>query len=165
MRERASARDKCRGEIKVIKSVIVVSAALSLCACATITRGTTQAFEVKTTPVGAAVTTSTGLNCPSTPCVFPNVPRNSNFDVTITKPGYKTHTAKVTNTTSSAGGMGMAGNILLGGIIGAAVDGTNGSMQDLTPNPLEITLEPEGAAPAAAPLAAAAPAPATGAGS
>lgn len=147
----------------MIKAVIAVSAALSLCACATITRGTTQAFEVKTTPSGAAVSTSTGLNCPSTPCVFPNVPRNSNFDVTITKPGYKTHTAKVTNTTSSGGGMGMAGNIIFGGLIGAAVDGTNGAMQDLVPNPLEVTLEPEGGTTAAEP--AAAPAPAEGAGS
>jgi hypothetical protein len=139
----------------LIKSIIAVSAALSLCACATITRGTTQAFEVKTTPSGAAVSTTTGLNCPSTPCVFPNVPRNSNFDVTVTKPGYKTHVAKVTNTTSTGGGVGMAGNILFGGIIGAAVDGTNGAMQDLTPNPLEITLEPaDGSAPAAAPAAA-----------
>jgi hypothetical protein len=148
----------------LIKIVIAASAALSLCACATITRGTTQAFEVKTTPSGAAVTTSTGLNCPSTPCVFGQVPRNSNFDVTITKPGYKTHTAKVTNTTSSGGGMGMAGNVIFGGLIGAAVDGTNGSMQDLTPNPLEVTLEPvDGSAPAAAPVATLAPA--TGAGS
>ncbi len=142
-------------------------AAMSLCACATITRGTTQAFEVRTTPVGASVVTSTGLTCPSTPCVFKDVPRNSNFDVTISKPGYKTHVVKVTNTTSSAGGMGMAGNLLLGGIIGAAVDGTNGSMQDLVPNPLEVALEAEGStAPAAAPTAAAAPAaPVTGAGS
>ncbi len=139
----------------MIKTVIAVSAALSLCACATITRGTTQAFEVKTTPSGAAVSTSTGLNCPSTPCVFGNVPRNSNFDVTITKPGYKTHTAKVTNTTSGAGGMGMAGNVIFGGIIGAAVDGTNGSMQDLTPNPLDVTLEAlDGSTPAAAPATA-----------
>lgn len=154
----------------MIKIAAAILAATSLCACATITRGTTQAFEVRTTPVGAAVVTSTGLNCPSTPCVFKDVPRNSNFDVTITKPGYKTHVAKVTNTTSSAGGMGMAGNLLLGGIIGAAVDGTNGSMQDLVPNPLEITLELEGTpdamptAPAAAPVAAIPP-PATGAGS
>ena len=99
----------------MIKIAAAVMAAMSLCACATITRGTTQAFEVNTTPVGASVTTTTGLNCPSTPCVFPNVPRNSNFEVTITKPGYKTLAAKVTNTTSSAGGMGMAGNLLLGG--------------------------------------------------
>ena len=135
----------------MIKTTVAILAATSLCACATITRGTTQAFEVKTTPSGAAVSTTTGLNCPSTPCVFPNVPRNSNFDVTITKPGYKTHVAKVTNTTSSNGGLGMAGNVIFGGLIGAAVDGTNGSMQDLTPNPLEVTLEAEGATPAAEP--------------
>lgn len=127
----------------MMKLLLAASAAMSLCACATITRGTTQAFEVKTTPSGAMVKTSSGLYCEATPCVFPGVPRNSNFVVTITKPGYKTVTTNVTNTTSGGGGAGMAGNVLLGGIIGAVVDGTNGSMQDLVPNPLEVTLEAE----------------------
>lgn len=121
--------------------LLVAAATLSLGACATITRGTTQAFEVKTSPPGARVETSNGLYCPSTPCVFQSVARNSNFTVTITKDGYKTMTTNVTNTTSTGGGMGMAGNVLVGGIIGAVVDGTNGSMQDLTPNPLDVTLE------------------------
>lgn len=140
----------------MLKIATATLAALSLCACATITRGTTQAFEVKTTPAGAAVETSNGLYCKATPCVFPNVARNSNFTVTITKPGYKTVTSNITNTTAGGGGAAMAGNIIFGGLIGAGVDATNGSMQDLVPNPLEVTLEAEGAAPAAAPVAASA---------
>jgi hypothetical protein len=52
----------------------------------------------------------------------------------------------------------MAGNLLLGGIIGMAVDGTNGSMNDLTPNPMDVKLDAEVAdAPAAPPADAPAP--------
>jgi len=36
----------------------------------------------------------------------------------------------------------MAGNVLVGGIIGAVVDGNNGSMLDLVPNPLVVKMEP-----------------------
>ena len=140
----------------MLKVVAAALAAASLCACATITRGTTQAFEVRTTPAGAAVETTNGLYCKATPCVFQNVARNANFTVTITKPGYKTVTSNVTNTTAGGGGAAMAGNIIFGGLIGAGVDATNGSMQDLVPNPLEVVLEVDtGAspAPAAAPSA------------
>ena len=42
----------------------------AMSACATLTRGTTQQFVVETTPEGAAVKTSAGYNCPSTPCTF-----------------------------------------------------------------------------------------------
>jgi hypothetical protein len=45
----------------------------------------------------------------------------------------------------------MAGNVLLGGIIGAGVDVTTGAMLDLTPNPLNISLEKE-EAPVAVPV-------------
>ena len=40
------------------------------------------------------------------------------------------------------GAVAGAGNIILGGVIGGIVDGTNGSMNNLTPNPLKITLVP-----------------------
>ena len=36
----------------------------------------------------------------------------------------------------------MAGNVLLGGLIGAAVDPSSGAMNDLLPNPVEVRLVP-----------------------
>ncbi|MCF8507855.1 MAG: PEGA domain-containing protein [Hyphomonadaceae bacterium] len=135
----------------MLKIIAAIAAASSLCACATITRGTTQAFEVRTTPAGASVETSNGLYCKSTPCVIPNVARNSNFTVTVTKPGYKTVTTNVTNANLGGGTANLAGNILVGGIIGIGVDASNGSLQDLVPNPLILELEPETPALTAAP--------------
>ena len=127
----------------------------SLGACATVTRGTDEAFTVETVPSGAAVHTSIGFNCDQTPCVW-RIKRNSDFTVTITKPGYRTVNSQVTHTTSGAGAAGMAGNVLIGGVIGIGVDAVTGASQDLKPNPLHVVLEPEGAAspvpPAPAPM-------------
>ncbi|WP_298328722.1 PEGA domain-containing protein [Asticcacaulis sp.] len=127
---------------KIALALAGVAAMLAVSGCATITRGTNDVFVVETFPVGASVKTSNGYFCDSTPCSL-KMPRKSEFTVTITKAGYKTWTGNVTNKVSGAGGAGMAGNVLVGGIIGAAVDGSNGSMLDLVPNPLVVTLEKE----------------------
>ncbi len=36
----------------------------------------------------------------------------------------------------------MAGNVLLGGVIGAVVDSNTGAMHNLMPNPLKVILKP-----------------------
>lgn len=125
-----------------MKALLAVALIAPLAACATITRGTTQAFTVETEPDGATVSTTNGLHCPSTPCTFARVPREAEFVVTISKDGYRTTTHTVTHQTAGSGAAGMAGNVLVGGIIGAAIDGNSGATQDLVPNPLRVTLEP-----------------------
>ena len=124
------------------KFILVTSSVLLLSACATITRGTTEAFVIETVPGGAKATTTLGVMCEPTPCVIPKVSREADFNVTITKDGYKTATFNVTHQTAGGGAAGMAGNLLLGGVIGAAVDANNGATQELVPNPLKVTLEP-----------------------
>lgn len=136
---------------------MAVSAAASLSACATVTRGTQTAWEVQTDPGGAQVTTSHGHQCPSTPCAI-KMPRKSEFTATITKEGYETATVVVTNKVGGGGAAGMAGNVLVGGLIGAGVDSVSGAMLDLTPNPAVVKLEPKKTTTAAAPAAAPAPA-------
>ncbi|WKL57903.1 translation initiation factor 2 [Asticcacaulis sp. ZE23SCel15] len=134
------------------KLVLVAAAGAALAAlsgCATITRGTNDVFVVETDPIGAAVKTTHGFACDATPCSF-KMPRKSEFDVTITKAGYKTWTGHVTNKISGGGGAAMAGNVLVGGIIGAAVDGSSGAMKDLVPNPLIVKLEKADEVPAVA---------------
>ena len=124
-----------------MKTIAMVGAlALALGGCATVTRGTNDSWTVNTTPSGATVKTSNQFECDSTPCTF-KMPRKSEFDVTITKAGYKDWHGHVTHHISGAGGAGMAGNVVLGGIIGAGVDAYSGAMNDLVPNPLNVTLE------------------------
>lgn len=126
----------------IFRTMAVAAAAFSLTACATVTRGTNTAWEVKTEPSGAKVETSNGHQCAATPCSM-KMPRKSEFTATITKSGYKPATVSVTNKVSGAGGVGMAGNVLVGGLIGVGVDSVSGAMLDLTPNPAVLTLEPE----------------------
>lgn len=122
------------------------AAAMSLGACATVTRGDHTAWEVRTTPPGAGVKTSNNMQCESTPCSL-KMGRRSEFDATITKPGYKVVRVHVTHKIGNGGGVGMAGNVVLGGLIGAGVDVASGAMYDLTPNPVELTLEKDDPAP------------------
>ena len=138
-------------DMKLKMLAIVAGAAMALSGCATITRGTNTTFTVETMPSGATVATTNGYGCLATPCTF-KMPRKSEFTVTITKPGYKTYTGTVVTKVAGAGGAAMAGNVLVGGLIGAGVDASSGAMLDLVPNPMKVTLEPEGAAaPASAP--------------
>jgi hypothetical protein len=108
--------------------------------CATITRGSKDVLNIETTPQGAQCSLSNGYYCASTPCSI-EMPRKSQGVVTCDKDGYVTGTGNFTNKTAGAGAAGMAGNVLVGGLIGAAVDGGTGAMKDLTPNPIQITLE------------------------
>lgn len=121
---------------------IVAGLALGLTGCATITRGKHDTWTVNTTPSGAAVKTSNQFACDATPCTF-TMERKAEFEVTISKPGYKTWTGHVSHHISNGGGAGMAGNVILGGLIGVGVDSTSGAMFDLVPNPLNVTLERE----------------------
>jgi hypothetical protein len=145
----------------IIYAASAIGLAASLGGCATVTRGTTTEFAVTSQPPGAAVKTSTGFSCDATPCSM-KVPRKDSFDVTVTKTGYVTKTLHVRSAVGGGGAAGMAGNVVLGGVIGMAVDGTDGAMDDLTPNPMNVALDAEVPPPplaaAAAPPPAAAPA-------
>jgi hypothetical protein len=122
------------------RAVALAAVALTVPACATVTRGTSQDFTVESTPPGARVTTSNGFECAATPCTF-RMPRKPGFTATITMDGYVTQEVVVDSKIAGGGAAGAAGNVLVGGPIGLIVDGTSGAMNDLTPNPLAVTLE------------------------
>jgi septum formation inhibitor MinC len=125
-----------------LKIATALCAVLTLPACATVTRGTNTAWEVTSTPPGARVETSNGHMCQATPCSI-RMPRRSEFIATLTLEGYQPATVTVTNKVATGGGVAMAGNVLVGGIIGAGVDAGSGAMLDLTPNPAHVELRPE----------------------
>lgn len=128
--------------MKLLNCAMAAGLALSLSACATVTRGTKDAWSITSDPSGARVETTNGFFCEATPCAI-KMPRKSEFVATLTKPGYKPAKIQVTNKIAGAGGAAMAGNVLVGGIIGAGVDAGTGAMLDLVPNPAHVALEPE----------------------
>ncbi len=113
--------------------------------CASVTRGTTEAYVIESTPAGASVSLSNGLSC-TTPCSV-KVKRRSDFVVTIEKEGYETISASITSSIDGGGAAGMAGNVILGGLIGAGIDAGTGAMHSHKPNPLQVTLSPLGSGP------------------
>lgn len=125
---------------KLRHASILLSSLVILSGCATVTRGSDDVLEIKTTPAGAQVQTSNGFSCSSTPCAI-KMPRRSELVVEITKPGCRPTRINVTHKTADSGAAGIAGNVLVGGFIGLGVDAATGASQDLVPNPVEVTLE------------------------
>lgn len=82
----------------------------------------------------------TPTNC-VTPCVK-ELNRKHTYSIAFEKEGYKKLVAILEPKFSADGAAGMAGNILIGGVIGAAVDGATGAMNDLKPNPMTALLAP-----------------------
>lgn len=116
-----------------------ISAVLVLSGCATVTRGTKQKYTITSEPSGADVTLTTGETC-VTPCKL-KLKRKNSFTAKATKAGYESAEAKVQSKFAGGGGAAVAGNVLVGGIIGAAVDGSNGSLNSLFPGKLNFTLK------------------------
>ena len=139
------------------KIVVTVVALALVSGCASMTRGTKDALTIESVPPGAECTLSTGEVCKSTPCTF-RLSRKSQGTATCEK-GRLLGSANWTHKTAGSGAAGMAGNIILGGIIGAGIDAGTGATQDLTPNPLVVHLyepgkepEPEPEPPATQPV-------------
>lgn len=139
---------RCGGtlEAPMSKSTVILVALPALVllnACATISRGSSEAFAISTKPPGATaeVTDARGtLRC-TTPCSV-KVKRRGMLQVVISKDGYETLRTTVASSVDGGGAAGMAGNVIFGGLIGAAVDAGSGAMHSHKPNPLEVELEP-----------------------
>lgn len=116
----------------------IALAATSLVGCATVLRGTRQDYTIESTPSGATALLSTGQSC-VTPCEL-HLKRGNSFNVRFELDGYQSGWVPVDSRFSGGGAGAVAGNILLGGIIGAGVDASNGSLNNLEPNPLQVVM-------------------------
>lgn len=107
--------------------------------CATITRGTSEVLVIETEPPGANVDIApAGLRC-TTPCAI-ELKRKGNYVLDIRKDGYEPARVNVLSQIAGAGAAGMAGNVVLGGLIGAAIDAGSGATKELKPNPVKLNL-------------------------
>jgi len=111
---------------------------LAVTGCATITRGSTQALTIDSAPLGATASLSNGERC-TTPCTL-KLKRKHPLAVEVCKAGYQPVVTQILSQIAGAGAAGMAGNVLVGGLIGVGVDAATGATKDLTPNPLSVTL-------------------------
>lgn len=125
--------------------ILVFTCSALLAGCATIIRGTTEMFTVDSIPQGAVVQFSTGQSG-ITPFRV-KVPRSQTLQISVSKPGYKTQQISVPAEISSGGAVATAANLFafrdLGGLLGAAVDASDGSAMEHKPNPLVVQLQKE----------------------
>ncbi|MFL6515836.1 MAG: PEGA domain-containing protein [Chthoniobacterales bacterium] len=128
-----------------ISSVALLGYMFVLSSCATITRGVHEKLRVESDPAGADVVLSTGEKG-VTPAVFVEKRRRDNFTVTVSKPGYVSQTIIVQSKAGGTGATAMAGNMVLGGVIGMGVDAGTGAYNSLYPNPVRMTLKKTGSA-------------------
>lgn len=124
----------------MLRTAAVLGGLIALAGCATVTRGSKDALVVNSTPQGAQVQMSNGMSCTSTPCTF-RLPRRSELEVVVSKDRCEPVTTNVTHRTAGSGAAGVAGNVLVGGVIGLGVDAATGASQELVPNPLEVSLQ------------------------
>ena len=145
------------------KHVLLLTACLLFAGgCASITRGTMDSLVVESDPSGAEVEVhradrdftekevkqntvgDAGAIVGMTPSSF-RLKREGTYRVVVSKTGFETVESAVSHSVAGGGAAGMAGNVLLGGVIGMVVDSNTGAMLNLSPNPLTVILVPEGA--------------------
>ena len=118
--------------------LLALAAGLSTGGCATVMNGTNIDYMTDTDPTGADIVFLNGFNC-TAPCEV-ELRRKDDTRIDITKEGYEPVYVLV----QSRLGGSTFGNIILGGGIGAAVDGGNGASNVLYPRPLMVKLAPLG---------------------
>jgi len=114
-----------------------------LAGCATAKRGSTETFEVRSSPAGASVTSTSGWDC-TTPCIV-KVARRGDFVVTVRKDGYVTQTFTIKSVPIQGQQKGLKDRVVVGETeyIGRVTDWASGANREHQPNPLEVELEPE----------------------
>ncbi|KZK76992.1 hypothetical protein PsAD46_04816 [Pseudovibrio sp. Ad46] len=117
----------------------VVASSILLAGCGTVVRGTSEDIKIDVKPANAKITSTTAHTCVG-PCVI-NVPRKKEFTLTASAPGYQSQVIDVQTRVSGKGAAGMAGNIILGGVIGVGVDAVTGATLDHYPNPVTFNLK------------------------
>jgi hypothetical protein len=113
---------------------------LSLSACATATCGTTEQITFDPEP-SAALRTSKGLTCQTTPCTL-EVSRKAEFVATFSRYGYESQDVMVQTRVAGSGAAGFAANVIVGGINGTGVDAATGSTLKHYPSPVTVSLVP-----------------------
>jgi hypothetical protein len=141
--------------MKPMQIAAISLAAVSLSACASITKGTSQSISINTAPVQGANCTlqnPTGTWTVVSPGAV-TVPRTKHdINVKCEKSGYLAGIGTLKSGTQ----LMSAGNLILGGVIGLGVDAATGAMNDY-PEQITVTLSPDVPPPSPAPAAAPAP--------
>jgi hypothetical protein len=121
----------------MVMASLVTAAYLS--GCATIVHGTKQNVTITSAPQNAQVTiinpTKSVVFTGATP-VTAQLSRKSEYDVLVKLPGYRETQVHINKNMDTL----YLCNIVCGGLIGLVIDATNGAMNKLEPNNINVSL-------------------------
>jgi PEGA domain len=109
--------------------------------CATIIQGSTQEIPVTSSPTGATVSVDGSLRF-QTPTKL-QLTRKEPHRIEISLEGYHPEIIELRSVSSAA----TAGNILIGGLVGYAIDQSSGAAFRLVPEVIEVSLRPKDSEP------------------
>lgn len=118
-----------------LRNLALVLSVAATGACATMMQGTTQAISINSTPASATVTVD-GTPMGHTPTVL-RLERKNEHLVRLELDGYQPFEMKLSKSISGW----VWGNILFGGVIGVAVDGSTGAFYKLSPEAVVANME------------------------
>jgi hypothetical protein len=123
--------------VKRIAGALALAYAMALAAgCATIVHGTTERVQIDSTPPGAEVAVDDSQHLVTPSAV--NLARGSAHKLVFHKPGYQDTTE---NLTSGFSGW-ILGNVLAGGVVGMAIDASDGAGHKLSADHVNVALTP-----------------------
>lgn len=119
---------------KITSIIVVIVFMVVFSGCATIMQGTTQSIGIGSVPTNANVTIN-NIDKGKTPLVV-ELKRKEHHIVKIELPGYLPYETAFTRSTSGW----VWGNLVLGGLIGLAIDAMAGGLYKLTPTEINAVL-------------------------
>jgi hypothetical protein len=124
-----------------MKSILVLlSLSILLSSCATVVKSPSQSVSVKSVPAGADVLVSNGKKG-VTPFAF-RASRKEDCRVSVSKEGFQPVSITLRSVFSTSGRVATAGNALVGGLIGTAIDQASGATLELQPDSVLVRLSP-----------------------
>ncbi len=124
--------------VRSLAGAIALACVAALSAgCATIVNGTTQRVQIDSTPGGATVVIDDSQQLVTTPAAV-NLSRRDAHKLVFHKPGYQDATE---NLTSGMSGW-ILGNVIAGGVVGIAIDASDGAGRKLSADNINVTLTP-----------------------
>lgn len=116
---------------------VILALCPAIAACATMARGTTEAYSITTDPAGAIATLSTGSSC-VTPCKVV-LGRRDEVSVVLRLAGYREQRVELTTRLSSSGLSHAVENVGNAGV-GILVDAATGATLEHVPQQISVVL-------------------------
>lgn len=128
----------------LVSAIALACAAAALAGCATIVNGTTQKVQINSIPDGAEVVIDDSRQHVTTPATV-KLSRRDSHKLVFHKPGYQDTAESLTSGMSGS----ILGNLLAGGVVGLAIDASDGAGRKLSADSVDVTLTPMPAPPLA----------------